>query len=71
METQVNLSITGATDEMMWADDVFPGQRASSAKVLETKGARPYQEETHGHCVQSSVWKLMDRQPLSGVVGAT
>lgn len=39
MNTQVNLSITGAIDEM-WAE-VFPGQRAGNAKVLETMGARP------------------------------
>lgn len=40
MDTQVNLSITGAIDETMWAE-VFPGRRASNAKVLETKGAWP------------------------------
>lgn len=73
MDTQVNLSITRAIDETMWAE-VFPGQRASNAKFLRPRELGLYQAETHGHCGESSVssvWKVMDRQPLPGAVGAT
>lgn len=59
MSTQVNLSITGAIDEM-WAE-VFPGQRAGNAKVLETKGAR--------RVPGRDTWSLWPELSELGVVG--